>query len=584
MVENHITTLDLPEGGLRLEAGGVLHKVDVAWESCGLEKPENDNVIFICHALTGDAHVAGRYANEDKPTGWWDGMIGPGRAIDTNRYRVICANVLGGCKGTTGPSSINPATGEPYGSSFPLISMGDMVDVYRLLLRQLGVKRLAAVIGGSFGGIHVVDWITRYPGEADMAVMVASGGALSSQALSFDIVARHAIMDDPEWNGGDYYGNRGPVHGLSSARQLAHITYLSYVLLQDKFGRRLQQNWLDRGPGFMMERAKNFSTNFQIESYLDHQAEKFIARFDANSYLHLTRALDEFDVAARYGDLDKACERITSRLLLVSLSGDWLFSEDQSQVIATAMMKAKKSVSYAHLDVKVGHDGFLTHIGALAPIVGGFLNGRRMNVTGTKEAQYQTIIDMVRPGARVLDIGCGSGQLLSTLRDKKNITGIGIDIDVSRLATSVHAGNDILYEDADDRLALIPDGSFDQVVVNETLPVLKRPDDLIGELLRVADEAIVGFQNFGQWTVWTQLAVHGRMPVAKQMPYAWWDTPNIHFFTLRDFKEMCERHGIEILETRVEARTWFGKLLLALGLKNQGAEHVVCRLGKKKTD
>ncbi|MBR1870551.1 MAG: homoserine O-acetyltransferase [Kiritimatiellae bacterium] len=580
MVTPRVTTLDLPPEGLRLEAGGVLKKVDVAWESCGLEKPENDNVIFICHALTGDAHVAGRYENESAPTGWWDGMIGPGRAIDTAKYRVICANVLGGCKGTTGPSSVNPETGEFYGSAFPLISMGDMVDVYRLLLKQLGITHLKALVGGSFGGIHVIDWLTRHPGEADMAVMVASGGALSPQALSFDIVARHAIMDDPEWNGGDYYGKRGPVHGLSSARQLAHITYLSYVLLQEKFGRRLQQNWLDRGPQYLMERARNFGTNFQIESYLDHQAEKFIARFDANSYLHLTRALDEFDVAERFGGLEKACERITARLLLVSLSGDWLFSEDQSQVIATAMMKAKTRVSYAHLDVKVGHDGFLTHITELAQVVGGFLNERKMNVTETKQGQYQALVDMIKPSARVLDIGCGNGQLLSTLREKKNISGVGIDIDIPRLATSVHAGNDILYEDADDRLALIPDKSFDQVVVNETLPVLKRPDDLIGQLLRVADEAIVGFQNFGQWTVWAQLALHGRMPVAKQLPYAWYDTPNIHFFTLRDFKEMCARHGIEILETRTEARTWFGRLLLSLGFKNQGAEHVVCRLGR----
>lgn len=576
-----MTTLTVPEGGFKLASGGVLKRVDVTWESCGIERPENDNVVFVCHALTGDAHVAGMHEGDTVPTGWWDGMIGPGRAIDTNRYRVICANVLGGCKGTTGPSSINPDTGKAYGSSFPIITMGDMVDVYRALLRELGVTKIAVLVGGSFGGIQVIDWLTRYPDEVESAIMVASGPALSPQALSFDIVARHAIMDDPDWRGGDYYGGEGPVHGLSSARQLAHITYLSYMLLQQKFGRRLQQSWIDKGADYVLERARNFATSFQIESYLDHQAEKFIARFDANSYLHLTRALDEFDVAVNYGGLENACARIKARLLLVSLSGDWLFSEDQSQAIATAMMKANGRVSYVHLDVKVGHDGFLTHINELAMFVAGFLGARSMNITEAKRSHYAGVIDMVREGSRILDIGCGSGQLLSTLRQEKGVTGVGLDLDPSRLATAMLAGNDVIFEDADDHLAMIPDGSFDQVVLAETLQALKKPHELIGELLRVAKEAVVSFQNFGQWTVWTQLALHGRMPVAKQLPFEWYDTPNIHFFTLRDFKQLCKANGLEILETKIEAKTFLGKLLLLLGLKNQGAERVVCRIGKR---
>ena len=572
----------MPEGGFRLSSGGVLKRVDVAWESCGLEKPENDNVVFVCHALTGDAHVAGMHEGDVEPTGWWDGMIGPGRAIDTDRYRVICANVLGGCKGTTGPSSINPDTGRPYGSSFPLITMGDMVDVYRALLREIGVRKIAVLVGGSFGGIQVIDWLTRYPDEVENAIMVASGPALSPQALSFDIVARHAIMDDPDWKGGDYYDEgEGPVHGLSSARQLAHITYLSYMLLQQKFGRRLQQSWIDRGEDYVLERARNFATSFQIESYLDHQAEKFIARFDANSYLHLTRALDEFDVSVNYGDLDRACARIKARLLIVSLSGDWLFSEDQSQAIATAMMKSRGRVSYVHLDVKVGHDGFLTHISELAMFVSGFLSARDMNVTDAKRDHYSGVMEMVREGSHVLDIGCGSGQLLSALRQEKNVSGVGMDLDLNRLGTAVLAGNDVICEDADDHLKMIPDGSFDQVILAETLQALKKPHELIGELLRVAKEAVVSFQNFGQWTVWTQLALHGRMPVAKQLPFEWYDTPNIHFFTLRDFKNLCRDNGLEILETRIEAKTVLGRILLWLGLKNQGAERVVCRLGRK---
>lgn len=257
VVEPHVTTLTTPAGGFRLEEGGVLPQVDVAWESCGLEKPENDNVVFICHALTGDAHVAGRHPEDETSTGWWDGIVGPGKAIDTNRYRVICANVLGGCKGTTGPSSLNPTTGKPYGSSFPRFTIGDTVEVYRALLRQLGVTHLAGLVGGSFGGIQVLEWITAHPGEIDRAVMIASGAALNSQALAFDIVGRAAITYDPHWHGGDYYGepDGGPKVGLASARQVAHITYLSIDLLNRRFGRKVQENWLTRGQEWLERHA-----------------------------------------------------------------------------------------------------------------------------------------------------------------------------------------------------------------------------------------------------------------------------------------------------------------------------------------
>ncbi len=206
VVTPRVATLSLPEGGWRLEGGGILRELEVAWESCGLEKPENDNVVFICHALTGDAHVAGIRPGETAPSGWWEGMVGPGRAIDTNRYRVVCANVLGGCKGTTGPSSKNPSTGRPYGSEFPQYTMSDVVDVFRAFLREIGVNHLAAVVGGSFGGMLVMDWITRHPDDMDSAAVIASSASLNTQALAYDVVGRAAIVEDPEWRGGDYYG------------------------------------------------------------------------------------------------------------------------------------------------------------------------------------------------------------------------------------------------------------------------------------------------------------------------------------------------------------------------------------------
>ena len=303
IVERKIRRLKLPEGGLRLAYGGVLKEVEVAYEECGAPL-DGTNAVYICHALTGDAHVAGIKPGEEKPSGWWEGMIGPGRAIDTNRYHVICANVLGGCSGTTGPMSINPDTGKPYGSSFPQYTFDDAVDVFRMLLRELGVKKLAALIGGSYGGLQVVNWMTRYPDEMEKACLIATSAHLNTQAIAFSVMSRTSIIDDPKWNGGDYYlegDGKGPKAGLASARQLAHITYLSRELLQQKFERRLQQNFVDAPAEERAERDRLFKTYFQIESYLDYQAMKFVRRFDANSYLHITRSMDLSDPCDAYG-------------------------------------------------------------------------------------------------------------------------------------------------------------------------------------------------------------------------------------------------------------------------------------------
>ena len=427
VVETHMTTLNLPPEGFRLEEGGTLARVDVAWESCGPERPENDNVVFICHALTGDAHVAGRYAHETESSGWWDGIVGPGKAIDTTRYRVICANVLGGCKGTTGPSSVNPATGRPYGSAFPRFTIGDTVEVYRALLRQLGVTHLAALVGGSFGGIQVIEWLAAHPGEVDKAVMIASGAALNAQALAFDIVGRYAITLDPKWQNGDYYDSPAgrPDVGLAQARQVAHITYLSLDLLNRRFGRKPQDTWLAKGKEWLEAHAARFGTTLAIESYLNYQAKKFLARFDANSYLQITHAMDRYDAAEKYGSLDEVCRRVTARLLLISISGDWLFSTDQSRSIATGMLKAGKSVDYSHLDIKVGHDGFLTHTKELSKVMGGFFRDDVREVPPEKKRKFAPIVDMVPAGSRVLDIGCGTGSLLHLLRAGKDVRGTG---------------------------------------------------------------------------------------------------------------------------------------------------------------
>ena len=583
LVEPKSMELKLPEGGLRLRTGGVLKRVDVAYEECGAIRPELDNVVFICHALTGDAHVAGMRPGETKPSGWWEGMVGPGRAIDTNRYHVICANVLGGCSGTTGPSSINPDTGKPYGSKFPRYDFSDTVDVYRMFLAQRGVKHLAGLVGGSFGGMQVMDWITRCPGEMDRACVIASSASLNTQALAFDVVGRSAITDDPAWNRGDYYDvgdGLGPKKGLAAARQLAHITYLSRELLQEKFQRELQRNWLEESDEFQDRRARDFRTFFQIESYLAYQADKFLKRFDANSYLHITRSMDLFDAAAPYGSLAAACSRVTCKTLVVSLSGDVLFAEWQSRDIVEALLSNNKPVTYCHLDIGTGHDAFLTHIDDLSRLVGGFLGDRKPDVTAAQEKQHGAVLSMVKEGAHVIDIGCGDGTLLNVLKKNKNVTGDGVDISVTEFEEAVADGNTLLWEDADEGLSLVPDGHYDMAICSETLQVVKNPRGLLHEALRVADEAIVSFPNFAAYRIRMTLGLCGRLPVSKQLPFQWYDTPNIHLITLKDFRNLCKSEGIEILEIRAESRHPIGKILLSLGCKNLGASRIIARIAK----
>ena len=583
VVETHTLTLSLPEGGFRLEEGGSLPRVDVAWESCGLVKPENDNVVFICHALTGDAHVAGRYANENESSGWWESIVGPGKAIDTNRYRVICANVLGGCKGTTGPSSVNPATGRPWGSAFPRFTIGDTVEVYRSLLRELGVTHLAGLVGGSFGGIQVCEWLAAHPNEVDKAVMIASGAALNSQALAFDIVGRYAITLDPHWHGGDYYDRPfedRPNVGLAQARQVAHITYLSLDLLNRRFGRKQQEDWLAKGAEWLEAHAAKFGTTFAIESYLRYQAKKFIARFDANSYLQITHAMDRYDASVKYGSLDEVCRRITAKLLLVSISGDWLFSEEQSRNIAAAMLRQGKDVSYSHLDIKVGHDGFLTHTKELGKLMGAFFASVPTEVSSEKRQKLAPIVEMIPEGGQVLDIGCGSGSLLTLLREKK-VRGTGIEIDFGKIVDGVRGGLNVLYEDADEGLGLLPDAAYDVAVLSETLQTVKRPREILVKILDKAKEAVVTIPNFASIGIRLHLLLTGRMPVGSELPFEWYDTPNTHFFTFHDFRALCAKEGIEIKTVRAEANGWFGRLLLALGFVNLGADRVICRLARR---
>lgn len=366
IVEKQYVTLFEPPNELRTVKGTEIGPITVAYETYGELNARRDNAIFVCHALTGDSHAAGYYTPEDRKPGWWDGFIGPGKGIDTNRYYVICANVLGGCQGTTGPGSVNPTTGQPYCLDFPFITVGDFVEVHSALVRHLGIEKLRSVVGGSLGGFQALEWAARFPDQLESAVVIAAGANLSAQGIAFNNVGCRAIYSDPRFKNGRYYGDDGPRTGLALARMLAHITYLSEDSIQQKFGRRLQNS---ESLAYDLLRE----TEFQIESYLHYQGERFVARFDANSYLYLTKAMNYFSLAESYGSISAALKRTQARFLVLSYTTDWLFPTSQSRELTRALVENRKHVSFIELQSTFGHDSFLIDVDNLAMLVSPFL-------------------------------------------------------------------------------------------------------------------------------------------------------------------------------------------------------------------
>jgi len=349
--------------GLELEGGSRLQHLRIAYETYGTLNRDRSNGILVCHALSGDAHAAG-VSDEDGRNGWWEIAIGPGKAFDTDRYFVICSNVLGGCKGTTGPSSTDPATGKPYGISFPVVTIRDMVAAQKRLIDNLGIRHLFAVAGGSMGAMQVLQWCVDFPEMVRKAVVIATSAASTAHQIAFNEVGRRAIMADPAWQDGNYYGAREPVHGLAVARMVGHITYLSDDSMHSKFGRRLQ---VREQPGF------DFSTEFQVESYLRHQGDAFTRRFDANSYLYITKAIDYFDLA-RDGSLITGLAPVKAKVLVVGITSDWLYPPYQQQEIVSALTANEQDVHYGEIRSHYGHDAFLLEAGQLNYLVGTFLS------------------------------------------------------------------------------------------------------------------------------------------------------------------------------------------------------------------
>jgi homoserine O-acetyltransferase len=377
--------LDLP-GPFPLDCGRELGPIRIAYETYGTMSSARDNVILVCHALSGDAHAAGfttmpagestrdgfraeeRDAGRGPGLGWWDGMIGPGKAFDTERFFVVSSNLLGGCRGTTGPSSTNPATGRPYGSDFPVITVADMVRVQRALLNELGITRLVAVAGGSLGGMQALEWAVLYGDQVDAIIPIASTHALHPQGVAWNAIARNAITADPDWQSGHYYGTgRAPTAGMGVARMVGHITYLSARSLNDKFGRRLQ---------FAGDIRYNLTEpEFEVESYLRYQADSFVKRFDANTYLYTSRALSYFDLARQYGGgrLTHALRNVSARTLLIAFSSDWLYPPSGSEELAAALRAAGREVELHVIDAPYGHDCFLLEEGRQTPMIQEFL-------------------------------------------------------------------------------------------------------------------------------------------------------------------------------------------------------------------
>lgn len=353
---------------LTLESGKILPEYTIAYETYGELNESKDNAILVLHALTGDAHAAGKHSEDDKKFGWWNDMIGPNKGFDTNKFFVISSNMLGGCSGTTGPCSINPETNKPYGLDFPVITIEDAVKVQKKLVEYLGVKKLT-VAGGSMGGMQALDWATNYPEIIQACIVIASTSKLSAQSIAFNAIGRNAILSDPNFNNGNYYDSeKQPERGLAIARMVGHVTYLCEDAMQNKFARRFQDK--DK-PDF------DFNIDFQVESYLEHQGQTFVERFDANSYLYITKAVDLYDTAQKSGQkggsLEEAFKNTKAKFLIMSFTSDWLFPTAQSKEIVNALVKAHKDVSFCEIQSPCGHDAFLLEFETQTKIIKSFL-------------------------------------------------------------------------------------------------------------------------------------------------------------------------------------------------------------------
>jgi homoserine O-acetyltransferase/O-succinyltransferase len=558
---------------LELELGGTIQTITVAYETYGVLNAEKNNAILICHALSGDSHVA-RHDSDDDP-GWWDIAVGPGKPINTDRYFVICPNALGGCRGTTGPNSIDSITGKRYGADFPTITAADIVEVQRRLVDHYGIRVLVAVVGGSMGGHQVLTWAARYPDRVGGAVALATSSRLTTQALAFDVVGRNAIRRDMNFKGGQYL-DKGtmPAAGLAIARMLGHITYLSPQAMREKFGaNRLQPR----------EFATEFEKKFSVGSYLAYQGDKFVERFDANSYIKLSLAMDLFDLGSTPAELSASLSRSECRWLIVSFTSDWLFPPEQSIDLTNALISLKKDVSFCNVVSTCGHDAFL--LPDDLPIYGELMRAFLDNVHGCepkpteendlyihaptsifgpllhRRLDYDQIVRLIQPAASVLDLGCGRGSLLVKLRENGDRKLMGLELNQDDIVVCLQRGLDVVQADLNSGLAPFSNSQFDYVVLSQTLQAVRDVERLTADMLRVGRRSIVSFPNFGYYKLRKMLHDRGRSPISSGLlRHEWYNTPNIRFFSIADFEDFCRERRIQIHD-RVALDTEEGRVI-----------------------
>jgi homoserine O-acetyltransferase len=550
------------ERPFKLTHGGILPSVTTVYETYGQLNTARDNAVLVFHAISGDSHVA-RHSAEDE-TGWWDVVVGPGKALDTDRFFVICANVLGGCRGSTGPNSIHPETGSPYGPDFPVVTIEDMVDAQTLLLDHLGIVQLLAVVGGSMGGHLALCWATRHPARVRGCVPIATSARLTSQALAFDVVARNAICRDPLFYGGHYYDRpEGPAVGLAIARMLGHITYLSPEAMAVKF---------DANKLRPRDVATEFEKSFSVGSYLAYQGDRFVERFDANSYITLSQAIDLFDLAGSADALQQVLARSRCHWLVLSFSSDWLFPVHQSREIVAALVAADRRVSFCNVTSRCGHDAFLLpdNVDSYGAMIGAFLcheagqstppvemddNGserRPTSIFHQKRVDYDQIVELIEPDSRVLDLGCGNGELLTRLAVGNHARPLGVELDERAILACIQRGLDVIQADLNEGLDQFANQQFDYVALSQTLQSIVRTEAIVDAILRVGRRAIVSFPNFAYHKIRQALSEEGRSPASAEglLHYAWYNTPNRRFLSVLDWEEFCAAKGIVIEQAR----------------------------------
>lgn len=553
----HAQTVTFDEP-LELEQGGRLDEVTVVYETYGRLSAAKDNTVLICHAISGDSHVA-RHDEADAP-GWWEVLVGPGKGIDTDKYFVLCPNILGGCRGTTGPNSINPETHRPYGPDFPIVTIGDMVEVQRRLLDHLGIERLLAAIGGSMGGHQVLCWATEHPARIRGAIPIATSPRLSSQAVAFDVVARNAILTDPNFGDGHYYeGEQTPDVGLAIARMIGHITYLSRQAMKEKF---------DGDRSSPRDVPTMFEKKFSVGSYLGYQGDRFVERFDANSYIALSMAMDLFDLCEA-GELPDVLARSACRWLVLSFTSDWLFSPEEACQLVNALIETDKPVSYCNVASDCGHDAFLlpNEVDSYGELVRGFLANldgaepERVDVSvparqnpksifspaHPQRLDYDRILELIPPSAGVLDLGCGNGELLVRLKSRGSEPLVGLELDEKAVIACVQRGLDVLQADLNGGLGPFRDGQFDFVVLSQTLQAIRDVERIVDDMLRVGRRCLVSFPNFAYHKLRKMLAEQGRAPeAAGLLHYKWYNTPNIRFLTIADFEDFLRSKSVRV--------------------------------------